>query len=279
MARPVVSSGRLKARRRKRRALLGGALAFAALLIFGGFVWLSWAPFLRVTKIEVSGTKSLPPGELMAYAQQQLAGSYAFLFARNNVFLYPRAGIEAGLLEQYPTLRAADVHAKDFHTVEVNVAERQPVALWCPSAGSEQAGGCSYMDEQGLIYAPAPAYSDAPYVTYQGAATSTPQSGLKQYLTQDAFQSLAALVAALEAKETNDPVVQVAVDGTGDARVYFKDDFLLILSTKDDAGDVYQRFVLALQSDAFAGKQLSDFDYLDLRFGDKLYYKAKTASN
>ena len=44
----------------------------------------------------------------------------------------------------------------------------------------------------------------------------------------------------------------------------------------DDGGDVFDRFSLALQSDLFKKHALSDFDYLDLRFGDKLYYKLKT---
>lgn len=271
MARVAVSTGRLKARRRKRRALVVTLAALAVLLVLGGLVWLSWAPFLRVTTIEVSGTKSLPPEELQGYVQKELQGSYGFLFARNNVFLYPRADIEAGLLATYPTLRTADVHAKDFHTVEVVAAERDPVALWC----DQQGGGCQYMDEEGLLYAAAPQFSDTLYITYQGPATSTPQRGLRQYLTQVEFQSLAALVAALNAKEVDDPIELVAVDQNGDVRAYFKDSFVLMFSSKDDGGDVFERFNLALQSDVFTGKPLGSFEYLDLRFGDKLYYKVK----
>lgn len=271
MARQALSSGRLKARRRRRRLLLVGLLVFVLVVLAGGLVWLSWAPFMRVTAIEVSGTKSVPTSTLQAYVEQQLQGAYGWLFARNNVFLYPRAGIAAGLLAQYPTLRSVDVHAKDFHTVEVAVMERQPVALWCPAAGGE----CDYLDEQGLIYAPAPQFNEDPYLIYTGAATTTAQAGLRQYLTTEQFQSLSALVAALETKVPGDPIDRVAVDSSLDARAYFHDGFVLIFSIKDDGGDVFERFSLALQSPDFAGHALSDFEYLDLRFGDKLYYKLK----
>ncbi len=275
MARPAVSSGRLKRRRRNRRYLIGGGAFFALVLIIAGLAWLSHASFLRVTDVMVTGTQSLPTSTLADYARKQMEGSYLLLFAKDDIFLYPRASIQAGLLKQYPTLRQVDVHAKDFHTVEVAVAERQPVALWCPSAGSGQAGGCLYMDEGGLIYAPAPTYNDNPYISYSGPVATTTEPRLRQFLTSERFQSLAALVAALAQKEPNDPLTKVAVDDSLDARAYFSDGFVLIFSLKDDGGDVFQRFNLALQSDAFTGKTLSDFEYLDLRFGDKLYYKAK----
>jgi len=43
----------------------------------------------------------------------------------------------------------------------------------------------------------------------------------------------------------------------------------------DAAGDTFERFSLALGAGPFLEHPLSDFAYLDLRFGDKLYYKLK----
>jgi len=43
----------------------------------------------------------------------------------------------------------------------------------------------------------------------------------------------------------------------------------------DSGADVLERIALALQSEPFAKRSLTDFAYLDLRFGDKLYYKLK----
>lgn len=254
-------------------SLIAGA-ALLVLAVCGGLVWLSHAAFLRVAAIEVTGTQSVPTSTLAAYARAQMEGGYAYLFARDNIFLYPRAQIAADLERQYPTLRQVDVHAKDFHTVEIIVAERTPAALWCPAAN--QGGTCYYMDEEGLVYERAPDFNDNPYISYGGPLATTTEPGLRQYLTRDEFQSLAALVSALGEKEQGDPIGQVAVDDNRDVRVYFKNDFLLIFSLKDDGGDVFERFNLALQSDAFKGKTLGDFEYLDLRFGDKLYYKAKS---
>lgn len=280
MARVDLPQSRLRARRRRRRALVGACALLILLALLGGLVWLSRAPFLRITAVAVSGAQTVATSRLDADVREQISGAYLGLFPRDNIFLYPRQRISKLLLNTYPSFSRVDVHAADFHTVAVEVAEREPVALWCPSAGSGQvpsAGGeaCSYLDENGLAYAPAPQFSEAPYVFYQGALATTSSPALMQYLTPGEFQSLRALVEALMQKEPDDPIGTVAVDSNLDVRAYFHDDFLLMFSLKDDGGDVFERFSLALIADPFKGKTLSDFEYLDLRFGNKLYYKAK----
>ncbi|MEK7109558.1 MAG: hypothetical protein AAB919_03990 [Patescibacteria group bacterium] len=268
MTRVDLPQSGLRKRRRRRRVLLGLLFVFLLFVICGTLVWLSKAPFLRITAVQVVDAHTVASSTILQYAQKEIAGAYAGLFARNNIFLYPRRAIVQVLLKQYPTLRTVDVHAQDFHTVIIKVVEREPVALWCDTS-------CFYMDEQGLVYAPAPTFSAPVYTTYQGPATTTPQSGVRQFITPQQFQSLTALVAAFAQKLPDDPVGLVAVDQNNDTQVYFKKNFLLIFNLKDDGGDVFERFSLALGSEVFKGKMPADFEYLDLRFGDKLYYKLK----
>jgi len=175
------------------------------------------------------------------------------------------------ILKQYPTLRAVDVHAQDFHTIVVAVTEREPVALWCgPSPAEPQP--CLFLDEEGAAYAPAPEFSAPVYVPYYGSLV---QGAPPRYLGTAQFQSLFALVAALGQKESAEAVAGVSVDSSGDVRMLFGGGFTLIFNLKDDGGDIFERFNLALGSSVFSGKTLADFEYLDLRFGDKLYYKLK----
>lgn len=271
MARALLPQSKLRQRRRRRRWLLLGAAVVVFALFSGAVVWLSWAPFLRVTAVEVSGARTIATSTIEAEVAQTLAGKNYFAFVRNNIFLYPRAQIARQLLEGHPTFDRVDVHAKDFHTVVVDIDEREPAALWCPAESSI----CSYMDERGMVYASAPEFSEAPYISYRGALQNTDRPGLQQYLSKDEYQALAALAAALMVEVPNNPVNAIAVDANKDVRAYFRDGFILMFSLNDSGGDTFERFQLALKSDPFKDKKLSDFEYLDLRFGDKLYYKAK----
>ncbi|MDE2071181.1 MAG: hypothetical protein KGI70_00400 [Patescibacteria group bacterium] len=271
MARVDISSG-LRIRRRRRRAW---ALAGVALVLIGlvtGAAAFSHAPFLRITRIEIVGAQTVASSTIMDTVQQQLSGSYFFIFARDNIFLYPKRGIDNALLFLYPQLKSVDVHAGDFNSIAVSVVERAPKALWCGSGPG--VGACSYVDEDGVVYAQAPDFNMPLYVEYLGVATGTPVSdSALQFLTSEQFHSLAALIDALTTPENQ--VHTVTVDDVGDVRAYFQNNFILIFSLGDEGGDIYERYKLALQSDPFKNHTIADFEYLDLRFGDKLYYKLK----
>ena len=274
MARIELPESRLRTRRRRRFVRLLLVAAVLLLLLLGGLVALSHARFLRVDTIAVSGTDQIASSTVEAFVRERLSGSWYYLFARDNIFSYPKQQLTADLGVAYPSFKSVDVHAEDFRTVAVVVVERQPTALWCSLSDLGASALCKFMDEDGVVYAPAPAGSEAAYVQYFGVATPTVESpGASQYLRMEQFRSLVTLVGALSGVIVASTVERVSVDDNGDARLTFQNGFILVCNLSEAGGDVFERFTLALKSSPFAGRALGDFEYLDLRFGDKLYYK------
>jgi cell division septal protein FtsQ len=274
MARVDLPQSRLRARRRRKRLIIAGFFAAVFFVIVGALALLSRAPFLRISAVNIVGAQSVATSSIDALVRQQISGAYWYLFAKDDIFLYSKPVVVSALEAHYPMLKQIDVHAQDFHTIVVSVIERQPVALWCGDASSTN---CFDMDEDGIVYASASDLGNIPTpsgsVTYLGALSGTrlPQ----QYLTSDQFHSLFALVSALSQKVGSSSVMSVAVDENHDAEAHFANGFLLKFALADASGDIFDRFALALRSDPFKTHQLTDFQYLDLRFGDKLYYKLK----
>lgn len=270
MARIQLGESRLKARRRTRRLLRAGAVCGGLLLFVGGSIFLARASFFRITTVAVSGASAVPPTAIQTLVQQDIAGSYLFFYPKNNILLYPKHTVRQQLLGQFPTLKSADVHAVTLHTIEVVVAERQPAALWC---GNASTSACFLLDAEGLAYAPAPTYSGDAYKKYVGEVA--PAALPWQYLAPASFHSLSALVDALAKKESASTAARVSVDANNDVRLAFANGFVLLFTLGDDASKTLERFSLALTAAPFAAHSLADFEYLDLRFGDKLYYKLR----
>lgn len=276
MARVDLPQSRVRARRKRRRIVLASVFAVIALIFFIGLVALAHAPFLRITGVDVSGETTLDSGDISNSVLNDISGSYLYVFPKDNIFLYPKSKTEADLLRQMPVIAKADVQAKDFHTLSVVITERARKALWCGES-VENAGPCFWLDQDGVAYAAADLSlqedsASSTYEHYYGALTGAePQ----QYLTPDQFQALSALIDALVQNQPGNPVQSVEVDGSGDARATFADNFALLFNLSSAGADVYQRFQLVLGSDAFAGHTLADFEYVDLRFGDKVYYKLR----
>jgi hypothetical protein len=268
MARVDLPGGSIRARRQRRRVIAFSAAGGALILFVAGMVALSHASFLRIESVSIVGAKTTSPEKIKTLAQEQLEGAYAYLFARDNIFIYSKKDIQTSILEENPIIKNVEVEAVDFHTIEITLVERSPKALWCK-------GECYFLDEDGVVYADAPAFSSPVYVSYKGKAQD---GGLpKQFLTIDSFHSLSALIDALSQTQPTNPITEVSVDSYGDVHARFQNDFVLIFALSDESGDVFERFTLALTAEPFKNHSLSDFEYLDLRFGDKLYFKQKGA--
>lgn len=269
-----LASQGVRARRRKRRARMLFLIALLVLVVCGGAVWLFYASFTRITTVAVSGVTSVGQADVEELVRRELTGSYFFIAPKDSIFFYPKSLIAADLHAQFPAFKSVAVHAADFTTLEVEVAEREPHALWC--GANTAAAGCMLMDESGIAYAPAAEFTGSAYVRYVGPMEPLGRTALPvQYLTEAQYRALAAFVEEVGKTQTDDSVEQVVVDEANDVHVYFQKGFMLLFVLGDSSADVYERFVLALEAEPFTEHTLEDFQYLDLRFGDELYYKLK----
>ncbi len=273
MARVELPESRLRARKRRRRLSVLVFSLVIILLALSGLVGLTYWSSLQIKNVAISGAHTLPSSTVEAFVRDRLAGEYWYAFSKSNIFLYPRRQITTDLIQAYPVLASADVHAVDFHTIAVNVVERSPRALWCTSSDSAPSVHCFFMDENGIVYGEAPRFSEPVYLSYYGSTTGSALP--KQFLTPPEFQALSALVDALAQKVSESAIAAVEVDANRDVSVRFANEFTLRFALSNAGGDVFERFSLALTSEPMTAHKLSDFQYLDLRFGDKLYYKLK----
>lgn len=274
MARVIRVESKLRVRRRKRRLVYVG-LGFGALGIFIAILCgLSWLPFLRIKAVTVDGEKTVMREHIERVAYSNIAGGYLHVFAKSNVFLYPRHAIERELVAQYPTLSTVKVKAATFTSLAITVTERSPAALWCGTSVASSTGACYLVDKDGIVYAPAVIYSDNVYQRYFGGATGALPW---QYLPAETFRSLSILLATVAQKQSL-VLDTIYINEVGDVHATFTNGFTLLFASNAKAGDILQRFTLALSADVFTSHGFADFEYLDLRFGNKLYYKLRGVS-
>lgn len=271
MARIDLPQSKLRARKRRQSLFAVIKLIAIGVGIVGIVLGVSWLPHLRITKVEVAGVEGTAADAIEEAAQRSIAGTYAFVFPKNNVLIYPKTSLIQNLYEQFPRLAAIEVEAKHLRIIGVTVRERIPGSVWC-GVTLDTRVPCLFMDEDGVAYEAAAQFSGTVYTEYFGSTTGALP---KQYLTSKEFRSLAALVQAFKDKE-GESIARVAVDEQNDARATFESGFTLLFAALADSGDIYERFLLAKTAEPFKSRALKDFEYLDLRFGDRLYYKLKT---
>lgn len=248
--------------------IAGGVLALLAALVTAARL-----PSLQVKDIVVSGNEVTTDEELRAVALKNLKGNYLFVFPKSNVFLYSRSAIERAITRAIARVGSASVSSANLSTIAIAVRERKPTALWCEGIYDPHdpvPDPCYFIDGDGLIYAKAPVFSGDVFLRFWGIYGGEPID--RDLLPLAAYREVMYLLQTLP-KFSLVPT-DVVFDDT-DAAVYLKGRARLLYSRKQSLGDVLSNLDSVLSSEPLQGKDSLELDYIDLRFGNKIYYRLK----
>lgn len=255
-------------RRRARFAVIAGLLVLAGLIAYGVH-YVSYLPRLNVGLINITGTESLDSSLVQSYIDSQLHdGSYHFL-SRSNIFLYPKRVIEQGIVASFPRVKSARLSRERLsQTLNVAIEERKAFARWCASQDD-----CYALDEAGYIFAAESASSTTDFVepyTFTGDLTGEP---IGQTFIPGHMPGLLALLRIIQQQSGFLPA-GIAIESVQDITIHFAQGFDLKASFGQDAAALARNLQLVLSSQALSGKQ-DQLEYIDLRFGNRVYYKLK----
>lgn len=114
-------------------------LLFLATLFYTMF----FSVFFIIRDVRIVGMQKLSEEILREFAVKQLDGKYFGIFSKRNFFWARPRFLEKRLLEEYPLLFSANVTRVFPGEINISVAERKKIILWC---SGEQ---CFLADEEG----------------------------------------------------------------------------------------------------------------------------------
>jgi len=258
----------LAARRRnkEKKAFLKISLVLLGFFVFSVLVLviLFSLDSLKIKTISVLGNESLPTGALEKKIGQFLNDKTFGLSLKNRIFYFPRKAIAAGLLADFPRVKSVEIENDFPSRIEVRIEERSPVALVCRKENKQ----CLYLDEGGFIFDGAPYFSSGVFLKFFSENDDIFQPG--EFLCDgDIFKQIFFLQ-----KRIQDflPVEEIILTRDNLAKFYTAEGFHFILNIYGDFDEVYKNFSIFFE-EFLKTKKLKDIEYVDLRFGNKIYYK------
>ena len=264
--------------KRRRRVFIVRSLFFLFLFssVVGLVGWVAGSEKVTVQDIKVEGNSMVTTESIRALAKKDMEGKYLFVFPKSSIFLYPRKGIEASVLESFKRVKNAKVTFDGFQSISINIDEREPKALWCgESYLSEEKGGCYFLDEGGFVFSKAPNFSGTTFLSFFGMLDSFNPVG-EQFIPQEEFATVLLFVESLNKIYTESVAVEFI--STEETVVYTKNGSKILFTRSQNLGAILSNIESVLESEEFKDK-LVDFEYLDARFGNKVYYKFKEQKN
>lgn len=234
-------------------------------VVFIGFIFLTRADFLQVKSFEVVGTKTIQPEEIKNVANGFISGSRFFLMPKSNIFLVDKDKLIANLLSSFNRLEQVEMNKRFFaKTVELKVIERQADLLWC-----SQDESCFLMSKDGLVFAEAQKKEVSDLIIFRGNIIDNPL--FKNFASKEQmFNYLKAIEilrgAKLEVSEINVESKDKAIFKTDIGSIFLNPEEDLALSTPN---------AVILINDVKSKNSSAQFDYIDARFGNKVFYRVK----
>ena len=263
---------RLARRRMRRRVILGFAFCVFATLGVWGIGIVSYNKHLTINDVSVSGANILSPKLVKAAFEATLYdGAYHF-FSNANIFLYPRESLQIALLKKFTNVRSISISRPSLFspTVQIGLIEREPAYLWCLPGKVAASHVCYEMDERGYVFSPADTASTTKYVFIGGLDTTHPV--IAQTFLRGRLNRMIELLKDIE--RVGFTPRRVTIENDRDATIELSQGFYLKISLDTDALTIARNLQLIISSDMLKGK-MESLSYIDLRFGDRIYYLTK----
>ncbi len=256
---------RIAERNNRRRKFYFYIKILLFLIFIVGAIFLFRADFLKVKKIEIYGLVTIQEDEIINKVKNLIEGNVFFIFPRSNMVLIDDDKIVNSIKSINNRIETVDIDTKINNILKINIKERESGYIWCSFAYD-----CFLMDISGLIFdTSAKSEKDGKLVFYGRIRTDPIMQKFASKEELDLFAKLSQIL-----KENKINVLSINTDQF-DKTYLITDigDIILNLEDKEILKSIDNVLVLIENHQSKNPNTL--FNYIDARFGNKLFYKLK----
>ena len=241
-----------------------------------GCITLIKTPRFQVKHVVVTGTEVADPNDVVKYVNDRMAGKYLYILPKTSILLTPTATLSEKVKKAFPRFKSAVVRRASFDTLSVSINEYKGVYLWCSELDENQTNNnCSFMDQNGVVFATAPYFSGSAYLKLYGDNTSAnfPFSPLGSL----SLANVVLLTARFEA--INITATEFHFISSHKLVVGFAHndrDAQIIFDPSRDIEDELSALYTGLRTEPLGSlyhNQSKILEYIDVRFANKVVYK------
>lgn len=245
---------------RKRRSMLRFFVAAILLLMASGgavaaFYYEKW----RVAEIAVVGNNMISREAITGFVRSFIDQKVFIVFPGDNILLVRKDRLTAGLAQAFPRFKEIIVSREGLNKLSIGVVEREAWGSYC----LEQI--CYLIDKDGIIFAPSPAFEGNLFMRITDQRGGGVRMGAKVnanisfYDIKNKFEAVAGSVA------------EIVLISNNEWRVVMVGGWQAIVNEETDLAAAIKNLRVTLAE--LGQVKLKNLEYIDLRFGKKIFYK------
>jgi len=253
----------------KQQLVIGGVCFFVIALILAAVYYGSRIERMQITDIEVIGGITIPHSEIESTVRDQLQGTFFLLVPRTFSLLYPKSEIQEAV-QYIDRVKQVRVERNGLQKIIIAFEEHIPVGLWCGVA--EQ---CYFLERNGLAFGEAPTLDGTAFIRFIDGGVE-PANGVIGFNAD--FMRDHLNLSELFVRELDLYVATIEKQAEHDVDYTFTTGGSVKFSQTADLETSFNNLLTVLQSDDFVHLSDGSFDYIDLRFGDKVFVNEKVVA-
>ncbi len=261
--------------KKRRKVKIVKMVFFGVLFLFIliGLIFIVRLSTFTISDIQVKGLQSADTQDVMNEINSNINGSYALVLPKKNIFFYPKDKIKNDLLKKFSTFADVQIKTIDTNKLEVTVVEKNAMAVNCKTEQTiidKTFSDCFFIDSNARAFQAVTGEPDQSLDKYVDFNVNTASSTLSA-TTMEQLQKVKINLTSknlitqfIKIVDLKSAEFQIVDNGKIKISIPVSDDFTSILDT-------------ALGTDLLLNSV--KFEYIDARFGNKVFFKAKGAND
>jgi hypothetical protein len=216
--------------------------------------WFTYGALWKINNIEIVGAKHTDI-EVLKTDIYNMSEKKKFLIVPNNHILFlSKKKVINHVLENYPSVENVEIKKTKDRDVIITIKDRMPMGVWCDE-------NCFFFDDQGILFKKSFNYTGAVFTRWGTMSSSTLRFYDKVLCLDSCIDK--TFVSFL----SQNKIKEVSMDGV-DLRMFTEYGFYI--KALNNASTTMRN--IALFKKEYVG-DLKALEYVDVRFGDKIFYK------
>lgn len=239
---------------------LFATIYFFLFLLFFFFYFFTFDSFLKVDSIEVDCAKNLKKEALEDFINESVETNFLFLKTKNIILVSPEK-IKHNVLSKTSIIEDIKIEKIFPSRIVASTKERVPFAIWCILPDTRT---CAFLDKNGIPFQIIDQVKKGPLVFIK---EREPSLGV-EIITPENLTLLSLLRKNLLLENIEINYFEIIEEK--DILAYTQEGWKIYFSLENNKQEVENLSLIMNEIDQAKRRELK---YIDLRFGDRIYYK------
>lgn len=262
----ILESRKRKTRSKYLRRLIAASLLFV--IVTGILGWYLFSEKFYITQVTLEGRRRISEDDIHQYIQNYISEKKWYVMPQDRIWSVPAASLAAGMKSSFPTLKEVAVSKEYPHTLDIHIEEYDGWGVLCQGTPEN----CFWIDQQGVAFDGAQGFSGTIVPKIRDERNRQIKLGEQQLSVE-----MMNLITFFNGKALSDDNLQslqfTIAEKDQTLRVRTRTGWEILLLESTDPEEAYRNLKTALVTDV--RDKVSNLEYIDLRFGNRIFYKLK----